>query len=216
MNGGGNSYDDFRMEPLKLDAVRYLLLQGKNDSEIAVAMSIDRHTVAKLRDRMNGRNEIKPSNKDKERRERVPTEEYQNILKMVKGLANRIKNLEGKYDKQIKLHNILANFIDNSVTPRLNIIGDEFKNIAKNITKNARDIEDLQKDVGILNEVWYGRIREIKERSEAHQTERDRVDAESNKRAAEVFREAERKREQGSTDVFQQNLKDLKNGKESY
>jgi len=83
--------------------------------------------------------------------------------------------------------------------------------MVENITKNARDIEDLQKDVSILNEVWYSRAREIKKRSEAHQTERDRVDAEANKRAAEIFREEERKRKQVPVDTFFQKLEELKN-----
>ena len=195
MNGGGNSYDDFRIDPLKLEVVRYLLSQGKNDSEIAVAMSINRHTVAKVRDRMNEGSKIRSSGRDEERRERVPTEEYQNILKMVKGLANRIKNLEGKYDEQIRLYNVLANFLNSDVAPRLNIVRDEFRNISENITTNARNIGYLQRDVNIFKEIKKVEFREIMAKSEARQRDRDIAHEEAGQRAVETIAEEQRKKE---------------------
>ncbi len=52
MDDEKNNYDDFKINPLKLEAAKYLLSQGKNDSEVAAALDLDRHTVSKIRNRM--------------------------------------------------------------------------------------------------------------------------------------------------------------------
>jgi len=197
---------------LKQAIMALLKIFNGNRSKVARILSISRNTVAAVCKEMDEENKGKPYGREGEEKiKRISNEEYKSLLKMVRGLVNRVKNLEEKCDEQNRVHNVLAKFIDNSVTPRLNIVGNEFKNIAKNITKNARDIKDLQREVDIFKEIWHDKFIEIKKRSEAHQTERDRVDAEVNKRAAEIFRETERKREQGPTDVFQQKLKEIKN-----
>jgi len=210
MDDEEDNYGDFKIDPLKLEAAKYLLSQGKNYSEIAVAMSIDRHTVAKVRERMNEGSKIRSSGRDEERRERVPTEEYQNILKMVKGLMNRVKDLEGKYDEQIRLYNILANFLNSDVAPRLNIVRDEFRNISENITKNARNIGYLQRDVNIFKEIKKVEFREAMEKSEKRQRERDIAHEEAGQRAVENMEEERRKKEQGDSNAFFQKLKELK------
>ncbi len=175
MNGGGNSYDDFRIDPLKLEVVRYLLSQGKNDSEIAVAMSIDRHTVAKVRERMNEGSKIRSSGRDEERRERVPTEEYQNILKMVKGLAKRVQELERwRNNGYVKAYNDLLGYVTETVVSRLETVEKRSEKLLGDLVSCREVIGDLQRDVDTFKKIWKERIMETQRKSEARFVERER------------------------------------------
>ena len=199
------------MDPKRRQAIMALLkIFNGNRSKVAEILHISRNTVADVCKQMNEKNEGKPSGKDEEKTKRVSDEEYRSILKKVGLLSYRVVNLEGKYDKQIRLHNVLAKFIDNSVTPRLNIIGDEFKNIAENITKNTRNIGYLQRDVNIFKEIKKVEFREIMAKSEARQRDRDIAHEEAGQRAVETMREERRKKEQGSFDAAFQKLEELK------
>ncbi len=181
-----------------------------NRSRVAKVLHISRNTVAEVAESEKKKDKVFAAEEQKSKE--IDTE-YQNLLKTVRRLSFRIQGIESRYEEESKQWSNTTNFVKNNIISRLNIIGNEFRSIAENIAKNAKDIEDLQRDVDIFKEIWHDKFIEIKKRSEVQQNERDRVDAKANERAVEVFREAERKREQGSTDVFQQKLEEKKDDK---
>ncbi|GAH37504.1 unnamed protein product, partial [marine sediment metagenome] len=70
MNDDEGDYDDFRLDRLLLEAARHLLLQEESDSAVASTLHCDRHTIAKLRNRMVELGEVVGKDKQ-EQKEKV-------------------------------------------------------------------------------------------------------------------------------------------------